>query len=116
MADEIKPLRIAVIGAGAMSMWSILPALHFAPVRLQAICDLDEERAKEAAIKFGTDRLVWTLPFVLYGIFRYLYLVHQRDEGGNPSLVLFTDRPLLAAVGLWTGAVIAIIYHFGEPG
>jgi predicted dehydrogenase len=56
MTDEIKPLRIAVIGAGEMSMWAILPALHFAPVHLQAICDLDEDRAKEAATKFGTDR------------------------------------------------------------
>ena len=56
MADEIKPLRIAVIGAGEMSMWAILPALHFAPVHLQAICDLDEERAKDAATKFGTGR------------------------------------------------------------
>jgi len=73
-------------------------------------------QSPETVFKFGTDRLVWTLPFVLYGIFRYLYLVHQRDEGGNPSLVLFNDRPLLAAVGLWTVAVIAIIYHFGEPG
>ena len=73
-------------------------------------------QSSETVFKFGTDRLVWTLPFVLYGILRYLYLVHQRDEGGNPSLVLFTDRPLLAAVGLWTGAVIAIIYYFGEPG
>lgn len=73
-------------------------------------------QAPETVFKFGTDRLVWTLPFVLYGIFRYLYLVHQRDEGGNPSLVLYSDRPLLAAVGLWTISVIAIIYHFGEPG
>ena len=56
MTDENKPLRIAVIGAGEMSMWAILPALHLAPVHLQAICDLDEERAKEAAIKFGTER------------------------------------------------------------
>ena len=73
-------------------------------------------QSPETVFKFGTDRLVWTLPFVLYGIFRYLYLVHQRDEGGNPSLVLINDRPLLAAVGLWTVAVIAIIYHFGELG
>ena len=64
--------------------------------------------------KFGTDRLVWTLPFVLYGIFRYLYLVHRKDEGGNPSRVLLNDRPLLAAVAFWTAAVIAIINAFGE--
>jgi 4-hydroxybenzoate polyprenyltransferase len=60
--------------------------------------------------KFGTDRLLWTVPFPLYGIFRYLYLVHQREGGGNPSELLLTDRPLLACVGLWGLAVIAILY------
>ena len=42
---------------------------------------------------------VWTMPFPLYGIFRYLYLVHQQEGGGNPSDMLLTDRPLLACVG-----------------
>jgi 4-hydroxybenzoate polyprenyltransferase len=60
--------------------------------------------------KFGTDRLLWTVPFPLYGIFRYLYLVHQRDGGGNPSETLLTDRPLLACVALWGLAVIVILY------
>ena len=39
----------------------------------------------ETVQKFGTDSLLWTVPFPLYGIFRYLYLVHQRDGGGSPS-------------------------------
>jgi len=73
-------------------------------------------QAPETVSKFGTDRLVWTLPFVLYGIFRYLYLVHQREEGGSPSRVFLNDRPLLVAVAGWTTAVVAIIYHFGELG
>jgi 4-hydroxybenzoate polyprenyltransferase len=60
--------------------------------------------------KFGTDRLLWTVPFPLYGIFRYLYLVHQREEGGNPSEVLLTDRPILVCVALWGAAVILILY------
>jgi 4-hydroxybenzoate polyprenyltransferase len=60
--------------------------------------------------KFGTDRLLWTVPFPLYGIFRYLYLVHQREAGGNPSEVLLTDRPILACVALWGAAVILILY------
>jgi 4-hydroxybenzoate polyprenyltransferase len=60
--------------------------------------------------RFGTDRLLWTVPFPLYGIFRYLYLVHQREGGGNPSETLLTDRPLLACVALWGGAVIGIVY------
>jgi 4-hydroxybenzoate polyprenyltransferase len=60
--------------------------------------------------KFGTDRLVWTLPFPLYGIFRYLYLVHQKEGGGSPAEMLLTDRPLLACVALWALAVALIIY------
>jgi 4-hydroxybenzoate polyprenyltransferase len=64
----------------------------------------------ETVGKFRTDRLAWTVPFVLYGIFRYLYLVHQKEQGGSPSDVLLTDRPLLVNVALWAFAVIVIIY------
>jgi 4-hydroxybenzoate polyprenyltransferase len=60
--------------------------------------------------KFGTDKLGLTLPFLLYGIFRYLYLVHQKEEGGSPSDLLLNDRPLLACVALWALAVVLIIY------
>jgi 4-hydroxybenzoate polyprenyltransferase len=64
--------------------------------------------------KFGTDKLGLTLPFLLYGIFRYLYLVHQKDGGGNPSDMLLNDRPLLACVALWAVAVVLIIYGPGQ--
>jgi len=64
----------------------------------------------ETVAKFGTDHLLWTVPFPLYGIFRYLYLVHQREGGGNPSEMLLTDKPLLACVALWGAFVIAIVY------
>jgi 4-hydroxybenzoate polyprenyltransferase len=60
--------------------------------------------------KFGTDRLMLTLPFPLYGIFRYLYLVHLKEGGGSPADMLLTDRPLLLCVALWTVAVAIIIY------
>ena len=66
--------------------------------------------SSETAERLGSDRLGLTIPFVLYGIFRYLYLVHQRRGGGNPSDLLLTDRPLLACVGLWVGAVLAVLY------
>jgi len=69
--------------------------------------------AAETREKFQTDRLAWTLPFVLYGIFRYLYLVHRRDQGDSPSEILLTDRPLLAAGVLWAAAVVVIIYTAG---
>ena len=66
--------------------------------------------APDTVQKYRTERLAWTIPFVLYGIFRYLYLVHQKEEGGSPSDVLLTDRPLLVAVALWAAAVVAILY------
>jgi 4-hydroxybenzoate polyprenyltransferase len=65
----------------------------------------------ETAQKFGTDWLGLTIPFPLYGIFRYLYLVHRREGGGSPSDLLLNDRPLLACVTLWVVAVVLIVYH-----
>jgi 4-hydroxybenzoate polyprenyltransferase len=64
----------------------------------------------ETVAKFGTDLLLYTVPFPLYGIFRYLYLVHRREGGGNPSETLWEDRPTLTCVALWGGTVIAILY------
>jgi 4-hydroxybenzoate polyprenyltransferase len=64
----------------------------------------------ETVAKFGTDRLGLTLPFPLYGIFRYLYLVHQKEGGGSPAEMLLTDRPLLVCVALWAVTVALIIY------
>lgn len=64
----------------------------------------------ETIDKFGTDKLSLTLPFPLYGIFRYLYLVHQKEGGGSPSAMLLTDRPLLLCVALWAATVALIIY------
>jgi 4-hydroxybenzoate polyprenyltransferase len=64
----------------------------------------------ETVAKFGTDLLGLTLPFPLYGIFRYLYLVHQKEGGGSPAEMLLTDRPLLVCVALWALAVAIIIY------
>jgi len=64
----------------------------------------------ETVQKFHTDYLGFTLVFPLYGIFRYLYLVHQKEGGGSPSDLLQNDRPLLACVALWALSVAAIIY------
>ena len=64
----------------------------------------------ETVQKFHTSYLGLTLVFPLYGIFRYLYLVHQKEGGGSPSDMLQNDRPLLACVALWAVSVAAIIY------
>ncbi|MBI4263235.1 MAG: decaprenyl-phosphate phosphoribosyltransferase [Acidobacteria bacterium] len=64
----------------------------------------------DTAQRLGTTRLGATIPFVLYGIFRYLYLVHQKRGGGSPAATLLTDRPLLACVALWAGGVMVLMY------
>jgi len=66
--------------------------------------------SEDARTKFPNKRLELTVPLVLFGIFRYLYLVHRREGGGNPARMLFTDPVLLSSVLLWAVAVIAIIY------
>ncbi|HUU46945.1 MAG TPA: decaprenyl-phosphate phosphoribosyltransferase [Acidobacteriota bacterium] len=63
----------------------------------------------ETQAKFGTDQLIWTLPFVLFGVFRYLYLIHGEGKGGNPTAAFLTDPPLLIDVLLWLAAVLVII-------
>ncbi len=63
----------------------------------------------DAVIQFG-QRMIYTVPFVIYGIFRYLYLIHQKKEGGSPTTTLLGDRPLLVDIGLWVIAVVAVIY------
>ena len=65
----------------------------------------------ETTAKFGTTLLSLTIPFPLYGIFRYLYLVHRRDLGGSPAELLLNDRPLLVCVALWALSVILIVYR-----
>jgi len=60
--------------------------------------------------KFPGKRLEITIPFVLFGIFRYLHLIHRHKQGGNPARALFTDPVLLSVVMIWAAAVILIIY------
>jgi 4-hydroxybenzoate polyprenyltransferase len=64
----------------------------------------------DTAARLHTTHLGATIPFVLYGIFRYLYLVHQKRGGGSPTTALLTDRPLQACVGLWIATVVALMY------
>jgi 4-hydroxybenzoate polyprenyltransferase len=64
--------------------------------------------AADTLVKFGTRNLIFTVPFVLYGIFRYLYLVHQKNMGGSPEQILLKDKGMIINITLYviTGAVI----------
>src|SRR3990172_3375210 len=64
----------------------------------------------ETIAKFQTDKLSLTIPFVIFGIFRYLYLIHLKNEGGRPSVHLYSDKPLLISIILWVLACMGIIY------
>lgn len=66
----------------------------------------------EVESKLGTKHMDFTIPFVLYGVFRYLYLIHQKEGGGSPTRMLLTDKPILANIILWLLAVILIVYVF----
>jgi len=57
--------------------------------------------------------MMFTIPFVLYGMGRWLYLIHVRGEGGAPEEVLLTDRSLQVALSLWVISAGAVIYFFG---
>ncbi len=66
--------------------------------------------APDTYARLGTARLPLTIPFVLYGIFRYLYLLYRHDLGGNPSEHFLTDRALLVDVALWGATVVVVLY------
>ena len=66
--------------------------------------------APDTVAKVGSDRLKWTLPFVLYGILRYLFLVHRRHVTGSPERVLFSDVPTMVNLALYAAAVFAVLY------
>lgn len=64
----------------------------------------------ETIEKFQTDHLIYTFPFVLYGIFRYLYLIHIKSQGGAPEKILVSDLPLAVSIILWGLFCMLIIY------
>jgi len=75
---------------------------------LMAYClyTVDDRTIRE----FGTTHLMYTIPCVIFGIFRYLYLIHQKSEGGHPDRIILSDRPFLVNLLLWTGIVAVVIY------
>jgi 4-hydroxybenzoate polyprenyltransferase len=65
--------------------------------------------ADESVAKHGRG-LLYTVPFVLYGVFRYLYLMYQRPGHANPTEEVLTDAPFLVNVVLWSAAVVWVLY------
>ncbi len=60
----------------------------------------------------GNRWMMLTIPFVIYGIFRWLYVIHVRGDGGAPDEVLLKDRPLQVSLLLWALAIVLVLYVF----
>jgi 4-hydroxybenzoate polyprenyltransferase len=58
----------------------------------------------------GSDHMIFTVPFVYYGIFRYLYLLHKRRMDGDPTRILVSDFPMQFNIAMWLATAIAVIY------
>jgi 4-hydroxybenzoate polyprenyltransferase len=66
--------------------------------------------SSETIERFGTDHMIYTSPFVLFGIFRYFYLIHKKNKGDAPEKVLLSDLPLLLDVILWIIVCMLVTY------
>ena len=75
------------------------------------ICYVLYTLSEDTVAHVGSRNLLFSVPFVMYGIFRYLYLIHERKGGGDPTRVLLTDISLLCAVVCWL-AVVALVLYF----
>lgn len=95
---------LALYGRAPLDPVLVLVALSVVALYTQYTLDA------EVARRLGTGRLYATVPFVVCGVFRYLFLIFGRDEGGNPTEALLGDGPLLATVALWAATVIVLIY------
>ncbi len=65
----------------------------------------------ETVARFGTRNLVFSIPFVLYGIFRYLYLIYHKQMSENPTTLVLRDLPFLLNAILWLAVVVLVIYE-----
>lgn len=61
--------------------------------------------------QFGTDALVYTVPFVVYGVFRYFYLLYGKESGGDPVKIFTRDLPMVAASALWMITFVLITLY-----
>jgi len=64
---------------------------------------------------FGTEKLIYTTPFVIYGIFRYMYLMHQKNLGESPTSIVTKDIPIILNVFAWFAVSLLIIYRTNIP-
>ena len=91
-SEQLLDLMMAIAGGAAIVAYALYTMAHATIER------------------FGGSQLVLTIPFVIYGVFRYLFLAHRRQEDGDPASLLLTDLPSLINVVLWAALACTLIY------
>ena len=85
---------------------ALLYITALATVAVYAMYTLDPDTAQH----FGTAQLIWSVPFTLFGVLRFLRLVSNRSDADSPTEQMLRDIPFLVNLGLWAAAVTAILY------
>ncbi len=62
----------------------------------------------------SNNAMMLTIPFVAYGIFRYFYLIHAKNAGGNPEDILIKDIPILVTIALWLATTVAVLWAYRD--
>ena len=106
LEKDVSQHRVALSGYNPRVLDQMISVVTASTVMAYALYTV----SAETVAKFGTRLLGLTIPFVLYGIFRYLYLVHIKGEGGSPERSLLHDKPLLVDIFLWVIAAGLILY------
>lgn len=106
LAEEASGHRAVLSRYGPSFLDQMINVVTPSAVVAYALYAVDEATVE----RFGSDALVWTVPLVLFGVFRYLYLVYQRPGRRNPTEEVLTDVPSLVNLALWGCAVLWIVY------
>lgn len=99
MRDYTEPLLNMIIGP--------LAALSILTYALYTV-------SPETVARHHTDALMYTVPVVTYGVFRYLFLVYRRSEGADPARLLFRDLPLVLSGIVYVGLVLVLLHGRGR--
>lgn len=110
---ELASLHADAVGHRTVLSAYSLPLLDQLITVVAASCILSYglySVSAETIEKVGSDRMKLTVPFVMYGIFRYLFLIHRRGAGGSPERVLLTDWPLITTLLSFTAVAAWVLY------
>ncbi|MBM3324321.1 MAG: decaprenyl-phosphate phosphoribosyltransferase [Calditrichaeota bacterium] len=106
LGDQAASHRTSLLHYSTPFIDQLLAVLGAATLLAYSLYTISDDTLKH----YGTRALFWTIPFVVYGLFRYLYLIYNRAQGGDPTQLLLRDRPTMINVLLWAFAAAMIVY------